>query len=142
MCNCAKLSTWGKMRLGKGMNAFGKGHGPERSTSLSLDMQDIALLQPKAGLVFLKEAQQGLDVHLMIEIDHLRCGILNFWHCDWLSNYNRKRDSLEEQRAIYLVVSVPPKGLLCGQKANSPMVVMGLQKGTMPQELLKKRPQP
>lgn len=74
------------MRLGKGTNAFRKRHGPERSISLSLDMQDIALLQPEAGLVFLKEAQQGLDVHLMIEIDHLRCGILNFWHRDWLSN--------------------------------------------------------
>lgn len=74
------------MGLGKGMNAFRRRRGPKRSIGLSLDMQDVALLQPKAGLVFLKEVQQGLDVHLMIEIDHLRCGILNFWHCDWLSN--------------------------------------------------------
>lgn len=59
---------------------------PVGSISISLDMQDIALFQPKAGLVFIKEVLQGLDVHLVIEIHYLLCGILNFWHCDRLSN--------------------------------------------------------
>lgn len=70
------------MALGKGRNTFRRWHSPR----LSLDMQDIALLQPKPGLVFIKEVQQGPDVHLMVEVDHLLRGILNFWHCDWLSN--------------------------------------------------------
>lgn len=82
----AKLGTLDKRHWGKETSTFGRWWRPEGSISLSLDMQDIALFQPKAGLVFIKEVQQGLDVHLVIEIHHLFWGILNFWHCDWLSN--------------------------------------------------------
>lgn len=110
MCaECKAEHLGGEMRLGKGMNAFRK---PERSISLSLDVQDVALLQPKASLVLLKEAEQGLDVHLMIEIDHLRCGILNFWHCDWLSNCNREGDRLERRATRLVAGGRAPKGLL------------------------------
>lgn len=61
-------------------------HPGDGSCSPSLDVQDVALSQPEPGLVFLKELQQGLDVHRVIEIHRLLCGILNFWHGDWLSD--------------------------------------------------------
>lgn len=82
----AELGTLDKWHWKKEANIFRRWRRPEGSISLSLDMQDIALFQPKASLVFIKEVQQGLDVHLVIEVHHLLCGILNFWHCDWLSN--------------------------------------------------------
>lgn len=49
-------------------------------------MQDVALLQPKPGLVLVKQVLQGPGVHLVVEVHHLLRGLLDFWHCDWLSD--------------------------------------------------------
>lgn len=54
---------------------------------LSLDVQDVALFQARAGLVLVKKALQGPDVHCMVQVHHFLSRILNFWHCDWLPNY-------------------------------------------------------
>lgn len=56
---------------------------------LSLDVQEVALLQAEAGLVLVEKALQGPDVHRVVQIHHLLAGILDFWHCDWLTNCKR-----------------------------------------------------
>lgn len=55
----------------------------------SIDVQDVTLFQAKPGLVLVKKALEGLDVHCMINIHHLLSWVLNFWHSDWLPNCNR-----------------------------------------------------
>lgn len=56
---------------------------------LSLDAQNITLLQAKPRLVLVEKALEGLDVHSMVHIHHLLGWLLNFWHSDGLANYNK-----------------------------------------------------
>lgn len=47
-----------------------------------MDVQDVTLLQAEAGLILVKEAREGIDVHGMVQIHHIPRRLLNLWHCD------------------------------------------------------------
>lgn len=80
------MAALDKRRWEKERHTFRRWRRHQGSVRPSLDVQDVALFQPKLRLVFVKEVEQGFDVHRVIEIHRLLCGILNPWHCDWLSN--------------------------------------------------------
>lgn len=76
----------------RGLKALPQFRASTRPSSiLSLDVQDVALFQAKAGLVLVKKALERLDVHCMIHIDDIVCWILNFWHSDWFPNCKEKQ---------------------------------------------------
>lgn len=68
-----------------GLGAWGRGRCPQ-SSRMSLDVQDVGLFQPEAGLVPVKEALQRLHVHLVVEVHHLLRRILDLRHRDRLSH--------------------------------------------------------
>lgn len=73
--------------------------------SLSLDVQDVTLFQAKAGLILVKKALQGLDVHFMVQIHHVGRWCFNFWHCDWFPNYKKTNKTRALKQRIKVTVS-------------------------------------
>lgn len=53
----------------------------------SVDFQNLSLRQAKSGLVFVKEFNQGVHIHAMVEVHILLGGIINFGDGDGLSNW-------------------------------------------------------
>lgn len=64
---------------------------------LSVDVQAVGFFQAKPGLVLVKKALEGRDVHFMVHIHNLVSWILNFWHSDRLPNYNRTGEGLKQR---------------------------------------------
>jgi len=106
LANVLRCRVWNPKMIQTGhqdWTGIGRGRGAEGSEDvstvlhvqsfhgapfvLSLNVQGITFFQAKAGLVLVKKALQGLNIHCMVQIHHLISWILNFWHCDWFPNY-------------------------------------------------------
>ena len=53
----------------------------------SQDFEDIALFETEAGLVLIKKALKGFDVHRVVLIHYIWCRLLDFWHCNGLPDW-------------------------------------------------------
>lgn len=50
------------------------------------DQEGVALFHAKPGLVLVKKALEGFDVHFVVQIYNLFSRLLNLWHSDWFSD--------------------------------------------------------